>query len=52
MQHFKWDLIHNMDRLRISVPETSSVFLSQKVFLKVEKMSQTYKNKLKPKGMV
>ena len=42
-----------MDHMRISGTEPSSVILSQKwIFKNWKEMSQTYQNKLKPKGMV
>ena len=37
IHHFKSDLIHNMDHMRISGTEPSSVILSQKVVSKVGK---------------
>ena len=43
----------NMDHMRISGIETSSVILSQtKGFQKLKMMDQKCQNKLKPKGMV
>ena len=48
---FYSDLINNMDNMRISRNEPSSVILSQTVVSKVENAPKC-KNKLKPKGMV
>ena len=53
IHHFKSDLIKNMDHMRTSGTEPSSVILSQKsIFKSWKEMSQTCQNKLKPKGMV
>ena len=46
------DLIHNMDHMRISGTEPSSVILNQKSRLKLEVMPQKCQIKLKPKGTV
>ena len=47
------DLINNMDHMRISGTEPSSVIFSQNSISKSWKeVSQTCKNILKPKGMV
>ena len=53
MHHFKSDLINNMDHMRISGIEPSSVILSlRKKLKKVKKNAKKYRKKLKPKGMV
>ena len=51
---FKSDSINNMDHMRISGTEPSSVILSQtKSFKKLKGDAQkSAENKLKPKGMV
>ena len=47
------DLINNMDHMRISGTDPSSVILSQtKLFKRLNIDAQKYQNKLKPKGMV
>ena len=47
------DLINNMDHMRISGTEPSSVILSQrKLSKKLKSDTQKCLNKLKPKGMV
>ena len=51
--HFKSDLINNMEHMRISGTESSSVILSQKSSFKSwNEMTKIVANKLKPKGMV
>ena len=51
--HFKSDLINNMDNIRISGTESSSVILSQQSRLKSwQEMFQKCQIKLKPNGMV
>ena len=53
IHHFKSDLINNMDHMRISDNEPSSVILCQtKWFQKLRMLTRKCKNKLKPKGMV
>ena len=53
IHHFKSDLINNMDHMRISGNEPSSVILSQtKWFQKLKKVTRKSLNKVKPKGMV
>ena len=50
---FKSDKINDMDHMRISGTEPSSVFMSQRVSLKSWKVrTKNCLNKLKPKGMV
>ena len=52
IHHFKSDLINNMDHMRISDNEPSSVVLSQRSnFKSWKEMSQTCQNKLKSKRM-
>ena len=51
--HFKSDLINNMDHMRISGNEPSSVILSQtKWFQTLKMIAWKFQIKLKPKGMV
>ena len=51
--HFKSDVINNMDHMRISVNEPSSVMLSQiKWFQNLKTIARKCQNKLKSKGMV
>ena len=53
IHHFKLDLINNMDHMRISGTEPSSVVLSQRSnFKSWKEMSQTCQNKVKLKVMV
>ena len=53
IQHFKSDVINDMDHMRISGTEPSSVILSQRKWFKKLKMyAQNCPNKVKPKGMV
>ena len=53
IHHFKSDLINNMDHMRISGNEPSSVILRQtKRFQKLKMLTRKCQNKLKPKGMV
>ena len=53
IHHFKSDLINNMDHMRISGTESSSVILSQRsIFKSWKDISKTCQNKLKPKGVV
>ena len=44
IQHFKWNSINNMDHMRISGVETSSVILAQQSSLKSRKvmLKKTY----------
>ena len=50
---FKIDLINDMDHMRISGTEPSSVILSQrKLFKKLDMYAQKCQNKIKPKGML
>ena len=53
IHHFKSDLINNMDHMRISGNEPSSVILSQRKRLQMLKMiARKCRIKLKPEGMV
>ena len=53
IQHFKSDVINNMDHMRISGNEPSSVILSQtKLFQTLQMIARKCQIKLKPKGMV
>ena len=53
IHHFKSDLIHNMDHMRISGTEPSSVIFSQtKKFKSWKVIPKKCQIKLKPKGMV
>ena len=53
LHHFKSDLINNMDHMRISGTEPSSVILRQtKLFQKMQIDAEKFQNELKPKGMV
>ena len=50
---FKSDLINNMDHMRISGTEQSSVILSQtKLSKRVKSDAKNCQKKVKPKGMV
>ena len=52
-RHFKSDSINNMDHMRISGIEPSSVILSQRKYLqKLKNNAKKCQNKLKPKGMM
>ena len=53
IHHFKSDWINEMDHMRISGTEPSSVILSQRRYIKKLKMyAQKFPNQVKPKGMV
>ena len=53
IHHFKSDLINNMDHMRISGNEPSSVILSQKKWFQTLKMiARKCQIKVKPNGMV
>ena len=53
INRFKSDLINNMDHMRISGNEPSSVILSQtKCIQKLKMTARKCQNKLKSKGMV
>ena len=53
IHYLKSNLIKNMDHMRISVTEPSSVILSQtKKFKSWKVIPKKYQIKLKPKGMV
>ena len=53
IHHFKSDFINNMDHMRISGNEPSSVILSQTMAIqKLKAIAQKCQNMLRPKGMV
>ena len=53
LHRFKSELINNMDNMRISGMEPSSVILSQiKQFKKLKRYAKKCQNKIKPKGVV
>ena len=51
--HFKSDLIHNMDNMRIAGTETYSVILNQRQkFIQLKRDVQKVPKKLKQEGMM
>ena len=53
MHHFKSEWINNMDHMRISGNEPSSVILSETMLIqKLKMIAQKFQNKVKPNGMV
>ena len=53
IHHFKSDLMNDMDHMRNSGTEPSSLILSQrKSFKKLKMYAQKCQNKVKPNGMV